>query len=108
MKRFVAAIVVLCSAFCLAGEPEKVGPKPIPQVPPPGVPVPDADKAELEAGIKELGGEIDLLRTALKAKPALLDLIPDVQIYYNAVRYALTYNEFFKAPEIGVGKTLLK
>ena len=44
----------------------------------------------------------------LKSSPDLLDLLPDVQIYHNAVRYALTYKEFFKAAELKVARTLLK
>ncbi len=44
----------------------------------------------------------------MKSKPLLLDLLPDVQIYHNAARYALTYNEFFKPGEIAVAKKLLQ
>jgi dienelactone hydrolase len=89
-------------------------------VPPPGVAVPDGDRADLQAGVDALGKEIDALRTALKGKPALLDLLPDVLVYYNAVRYALTYNEFFGTKEtptakeltsrreVGIARTLLK
>jgi len=102
--RQLVSILFLAALVCNAGEkPGDVKP-----IPPPGVPVPDADKTELETGIKELGGEIDALRTSLKGKPALLELLPDVQIYHNAVRYALTYNEFFKPAEIATGKALLK
>ena len=75
--------------------------------PPPGIAVPAEDRAELETGIAALGKEIDSLRTELKGKPALLDLLPDVQIYYNAARYGLTYNEFFSPNEIKTAKTLL-
>jgi dienelactone hydrolase len=77
-------------------------------VPPPGIAVPDADKSELTAGLAELGKEIDALRGELKGKPALLALLPDVQIYHNAVRYALQYNEFFNVKEIPVAKKHLK
>ena len=83
--------------------PDKVRP-----VPPPGVVVPPAERAELETGVAELGKEIEALRAALKTKPALLDLLPDVQIYHNAVHYALAYNEFFNAREISLAKKLLK
>jgi hypothetical protein len=77
-------------------------------VPPPGIAVPDADKAELEAGLADLGKEIEALKSELKSKPALLALLPDVQIYHNAVRYALQYKEFFKIQEIPTGKKQLK
>jgi hypothetical protein len=72
-------------------------------IPPPGVAVPDADQAELEAGLKALGDEIAALRPKLTP-----DLRADVEIYHKAVRYALHHNEFFNAKEIPVGKNLLK
>jgi pimeloyl-ACP methyl ester carboxylesterase len=75
-------------------------------IPPPGVAVPAADEAELQAGVTTLGHEIDALPTQIK--PGLRELIPDVQIYYNAVRYALTYHEFFNPREIGAAKVLLR
>ena len=80
----------------------------VPPIPPPGVAVSDADRVELQAGIDALGKEIDGLRQQLKDKPALLELLPDVQIYHNAARYALTYNEFFSPNEIAAAKKLLQ
>jgi hypothetical protein len=77
-------------------------------IPPPGIVVPSADQAELKAGVEALGEEIEALRPQLESKPALLELLPDVQVYHNAVRYALTYNEFFDAREIPIAKALLK
>jgi dienelactone hydrolase len=74
--------------------PDKVRP-----VPPPGVAIPEAARQELQAGVEDLGKEIEKLRTELAKKPALLELLPDVQIFHNAVRYALTYNEFYGAKE---------
>jgi predicted peptidase len=78
------------------------------RVPPPGIAIPAAARTELEAGVADLGKEIDSLRVALKAKPALLDLLPDVQIYHNAVRYALAYDEFYKTNEAPIARGLLK
>jgi dienelactone hydrolase len=72
------------------------------QIPPPGVQIPAGDRAELEAGVKQLGAEID----ALKSKQA--DLIPDVQIYHKAVDWALRHDEFFNVKEVGAAKDLLK
>jgi len=77
------------------------------RIPPPGVAVPDADKSELAAGVEALGKEIDALRAELKGKPAL-DLLPDVQIYHKAVKWALDYNEIFNVKEIPVAKKHLK
>lgn len=69
-------------------------------VPPPGVEVPAADRKELEAGLQRLQSSLD----KLKGNP----LLPDVQIYHNAARYALQYNEFFKSEEIFKAKELLR
>ena len=38
----------------------------------------------------------------------MLDLLPDVQIYYNAARYALTYGEFFSPKEIDAAKQIVQ
>jgi pimeloyl-ACP methyl ester carboxylesterase len=100
---FFAAISIARADGLADNNPDKVKP-----VPPPGVAIPDADRAELETGVAALGKEIEGLRESLKKKPALLDLLPDVQIYHNAVRYALKYNEFFKATEAASAKRQLK
>jgi len=77
------------------------------RVPPPGVAVPDADKSELTAGLEALGKEIDAIRAELKGKPALARL-PDVQIFYKSVDWALRYNEFSNVKEIATAKKHLK
>src|SRR5436309_9564817 len=78
------------------------------RIPPPGIKVPDADRAELEKGVAELGGQIESLRVELKGKPALLDLLPDLQIFHKAVDWALRYDEFYKSNEVEVARTLLQ
>jgi pimeloyl-ACP methyl ester carboxylesterase len=77
-------------------------------IPPPGIALADADRADLQAGVDQLGREIDELRGTLKDKPALLELLPDVQIFHRAVHSALAYNEFFHARELPWAKELLK
>jgi len=78
------------------------------RIPPPGVEIAEADKSELHAGVAQLGKDIDGLKTALAGKAALLELLPDVQIYHNAVRYALQHNEFHNVKEVPVARDLLK
>src|SRR5258708_17232106 len=102
-----ACLVMNCPAPRAAGPPDNVSDKVRP-VPPPGISVPAPDKIELEAGLAELEKTIEELHSAAKNKPALVELLPDVQIYYNAVHYALKYNEFFNDKEIPVAKALLK
>jgi dienelactone hydrolase len=81
------------------------GQPPIRPVPPPGVPVTEADRKDLEAGLKRLGESIDKLRGRLGSR---IELLPDVQIYHEAVRVAFQYDEFFKPEEIYRAKDLLR
>jgi dienelactone hydrolase len=82
--------------------PAKVRP-----IPPAGIALTETDRAPLQMGVDALGKGIEDLRQALKDKPALLDLLPDVQIYHKAVRYALTYNEFHNRRELAAAQKLL-
>src|SRR5580704_17602575 len=68
-------------------------------VPPPGLPVPAADRAVLEAGLAKLRGRVERLRWS--------PLATDVAIYEKAVRFALQYNEFFTVEDIERGKALI-
>lgn len=77
-------------------------------IPPPGVAIPEAERRSLQSGADDLGKRIDGLRAALKGKPALLELLPDVQIYHKAVSWALRYNEFHNAREAPVARDLLE
>jgi hypothetical protein len=94
--------------FLLADGPGDNVPDKVRRIPPAGIVVPDADKSELQAGIDTLGKEIEALRSQLKGKAAMLELLPDLQIYHNAVRYAVEDNQFYNAKEIGTAKNLLK
>ncbi|MHA3775009.1 prolyl oligopeptidase family serine peptidase [Verrucomicrobiota bacterium sgz303538] len=73
------------------------------QVPPPGIAVPDPERAELTASLEALGKEI----AALRSIPAAGALLPDVEIFHKAVDYALRYNEFMDAKQLAAAKPLL-
>ncbi|MFM8469348.1 MAG: prolyl oligopeptidase family serine peptidase [Limisphaerales bacterium] len=88
--------------------PPALQPNPRKLNPPPGVVVPAAVKAELTAGAEALGKEIEVLRSSLKDKPALLALLPDVQIYHNAVRYAVEDDIFTSTNQFNSARNLLK
>jgi dienelactone hydrolase len=92
----------------LADGPQDNIPDKVRRIPPPGIKLSAEDRRELAAGVKELGQAIKQLRTSLQKKPALLELLPDVQIYYNAVHAALTYDEFFKPAEVQTARKLLE
>ena len=101
----LTAFLLLSSSLC-AGEAAKVPPK--------KVPLPEAVKAELESGLSALGKDIEALKVELKSKPALLELLPDVQIFHNAVRFAIEDDMFYENPkskkigEIDTAKKLLR
>ncbi|MDP4584837.1 MAG: prolyl oligopeptidase family serine peptidase [Verrucomicrobiales bacterium] len=77
-------------------------------IPQPGIAIPDADRAELAAGVASLGKEIESLRGQLGDKPEQLALLPDVEIFHKAVDWALRYDEFFEAKQVGIAKTFLE
>jgi pimeloyl-ACP methyl ester carboxylesterase len=73
------------------------------RIPPPGIKIPDADRAELQAGLEALFKDI----VAACYSP-YADLLPDVQIFYKAVHDALYYDELYDLKEVAVAKRLLK
>jgi pimeloyl-ACP methyl ester carboxylesterase len=103
-----AVTVALLAALAAGDGPQDNQPDKVRPIPPPGIKIPDGDRAELSNGVAQLSKEIDELRQMLKAKPALLELLPDVQIFHNAVRYPLTYDEFYDKKEIAVARQMLK
>jgi dienelactone hydrolase len=98
--------LVLLTALALAQQPSRPSQNPaqnpgeVKPIPPAGVEVPAGDRTELENGLRRLKAAME----KLKDNP----LLPDVMIYHEAVRYALQYNEFFKAEEIYKAKLLLQ
>jgi hypothetical protein len=106
-RRRVLSSALFCSIAVLPTSLAFALQENVPQIPPPGITVPDTDRTELISGTEALGKEIEALRQDLKAKPALLRFLPDVQIFYNAVHYPLKYNEFYNVKEIDVAKGLL-
>jgi hypothetical protein len=103
--RLVPSIAL--SLLATVGPASAQGPAAERPIPPPGIVLAEADRAELLKGAEDLGREIASLQEALKERPALLDLVPDVQIYWNAVRYAVGYDEIFDAQEVEVARRFL-
>lgn len=104
--RLAALLAVSISAF--ADGPADNLLENVRRVPPAGVPIAPAARAELTAGAEALAKEIDSLRAALKGKPALLELLPDVQVYHKAVDWALRHDEFYTTNEVATARDMLK
>src|SRR6476469_5481947 len=94
-----AAASVFGIAVAADGQP-KPAPKPASKpaapksttIPPQGTPLAPADKAIIDKGIADLGAAIDELKAQLQNKPDAAYLA-DIQVYYNALRYPIQYNE---------------
>lgn len=99
MRHIHFASLLLCFVACVRADgPADNVPDKVRRVPPlPKEPLSDDVKAELQRGVDELGKEIEALEATLKGKPQVQELLPDVQIFHNAVRYAVTYDEIFDA-----------
>ncbi len=104
-QRFITFVFFSLLATCTFAQTTPSANK---SIPPSGIEIPAAARAELEAGVTTLAQEIDALRSVLKDQPKLLELLPDVQIFYNAVHYALQYNEILNVREIPYAKMQLK
>ncbi len=74
-------------------------------VPPPGIAVPAATRSDLEKALAELGREMDATRDSMKGKGA--ELLPDIEIFHKAVRYALQYDEFYRTNEFAIARRLI-
>jgi pimeloyl-ACP methyl ester carboxylesterase len=102
-----AAWILLCgltSATWGDGPADNV-PDNVRRIPKLGVDVPDADRQELEQGLKALADQIAKLKSS--DAPLAKKLLPDVLIFHRAVDQALRYREFFDVKEIPVAKSLL-
>lgn len=76
-------------------------------IPQPGITISEKNRAELGAGLVDLGHDLVVLEDSLKAKPDQLALLPDIAIFHKAVDWALRYNEFFEPKQVEVARKLL-
>jgi dienelactone hydrolase len=73
-------------------------------VPPPGIEIPAADRAEIEAGVKKLGDEIAKLRESAKTSGLIAKELPNVEIFHKSADWAVRYGEIFDAKQIATAK----
>jgi dienelactone hydrolase len=103
---FLAACGCLVLLLCGAAPVENAFDS-VKRIPPPGIAISETGRAELEKGAADLGSAIETSRAELAGKPALLELLPDAQVYHKAVDWALRYNEFYRTNEIQTAHQLL-
>jgi len=118
LASFCCVAVFAAAASLFAQTPPAPQPKPQPKqqnrqpqgpprAPDMGIDVPPTVKAALATKVLSLGKDIEALKTELKDKPAMLSLVPDVQIYYNAVYYALAHNIFYNTNEFKTADAMI-
>jgi dienelactone hydrolase len=78
-------------------------------VPPLGIEVPEADRKELEDGLKSLDTLIRQIRLTKHAdQKRVMRLLPDVEIFSRAIHQGLEYREFFSPGDVKNAKSVLQ
>ena len=92
-------LLVALAALAPADGPKDNLPDNVRPVPPAGIELPPADAEPIKEGLKQLQADIKAIGKH--------DLLPDVEIYEKAVRYAVEYKEVFDAKGIPAVKKVL-
>ena len=78
-------------------------------VPPLGIEVPEADRKELQEGLKSLDTLIRRIRLTKHADQGrVMRLLPDVEIFSRSVHQGLEYREFFSPGDVKNAKSVLQ
>jgi hypothetical protein len=96
----LAALAVAAALSVAADGPKDNVADNVRPVPPKGIDLPPADAAEIGRGLAELQ---ELIKAIGKH-----ELLPDVEVYEKAVRWAVEYKEIFNVKEIPTVKNVLK
>ena len=107
LRSACTTLLLVVAAVLADGSKDNV-PGKVRPIPPAGIEVPAADREILQKEADELGRQIDRARGELAKRPAQLALLPDVQVFHNAVRYALKYNEFYSKGQVSEAARLLR
>lgn len=102
----ITSRALVCLAGLFVGLSLWAAPKPRGQIPPPGIPVPEAVRQELAAGAAELGRQVTALRAATNSPT--WDLWPDVAVLHKAVDWTLRYDEFHGTNQFAQARDLLR
>lgn len=78
------------------------------RIPPPGIPVPIAVRQELENKLLALNHRIETLRSDSQKNERAISLLPDIEIFYKAVDWALRYDQFYKEDEFDGARQLIE
>ncbi|MGN6387136.1 MAG: prolyl oligopeptidase family serine peptidase [Verrucomicrobiota bacterium] len=74
-------------------------------LPPPGTPISDSDRSQLQTKL----GELQSVISDLRKDPKSSEWLPDIEIFAKAVQYPLQYNEFYNLKsELPAARKLLE
>lgn len=93
-------LLFFAATFALADGPQDNTADNVRRVPPLGFELSEEQSAPLKKGLDALKAELVWLEKNLAEDPEFYRLIPDVEVFYNAVRFPLTYQEFQKPGEL--------
>jgi hypothetical protein len=100
ITRLHLLLLLPCSwAALFADGPKDNIPENVRPIPPIGIEVTTEIRTKLEKGLANLESELEKTRKALTKKPEMLRLLPDVEVFAKAVRYALEGKQFYKKQE---------
>ena len=106
---FTSLIAGLVAVGPLRGDgPKDNLPANVRPIPPVGIEVPAEDREALQRGLDDLRAMIQAAASAQAKNPALKDLLPDIEIYWKAVDWALRYQEIHTKPEIKAAQELIR
>ena len=108
MRGLILALALLAPASPARDGERDNDPKNVRPVPAPGVPLPADIGESLERGLSDLAGQMAQAKKSVDKHPALAGLLPDVEVYHKAVRYAVLHGEFFHNREFAVAEALIK
>ncbi|MDA7915712.1 prolyl oligopeptidase family serine peptidase [Verrucomicrobia bacterium] len=77
-------------------------------VPEKGVVIDSMGRQHLQERLEDFGRRIGSIKWSYKDQPKAYDLIPDIEIYYNAVKACLDQDTFYSTKELATANQLLK
>lgn len=101
------SLMLVTATSVLADGPTDNIPGTVRPIPPPGLEIPADVQQRLTAGLDQLAKAIQAAQTAQAKNASALELLPDVEVYYKAVEWALRHKEFHKDREFKVADELL-
>lgn len=98
---FLPILTILCWPLSLWSDgPADNRPDQVRQIPPIGIDLSIKEMEELTALRDRFFLELEAAKKNLANKPAQLELLPDVEVFYKGIDWALRYREFYDPKEV--------